>query len=303
MNRTVEPDDFRLVLFGYPFQAFQDLVLVPHAQDRSQIQIAVDLEPSTVVLWLGSNDVLWAVIGANPLLVTPPEFFKLAFITVLDRLTATEATIVVGNVPDVSVIPFTRPAGEFLPPDLFALLGITAEDRITLPGIQVIGEILAGNVSPPLGDHFVLTPNEAIEIQLAVDDYNAFISDQVAALRSEGYPIALADINSMLNFAETNGVVLAGRTLTTELLGGLFTLDGIHPTNTAHAIVANAFINVLNAEFNTGIRPLSVGQVNKILHKDPLVFKNVGSPRGAPGSHGKDVVRSLRFIGNPIMSP
>ncbi len=67
--------------------------------------------------------------------------------------------------------------------------------------------------------------------------------------------------------------------------------------------LANAFINILNAEFGTDIRPLSVGRINKILQDDPLVFDNVGCPSGTPGKHDDDVLRSLDFVRDPLISP
>lgn len=39
--------------------------------------------------------------------------------------------------------------------------------------------------------------------------------------------------------------------LTTDFLGGFFSLDGIHPTYTGHALLANEFIHVLNAQLMT----------------------------------------------------
>ncbi len=67
--------------------------------------------------------------------------------------------------------------------------------------------------------------------------------------------------------------------------------------------LANAFINVLNAEFGTEIRPLSVGRINKILHDDPLAFDNVGRPSGTPGKHDDEVLRSLNLIRDPLTCP
>ncbi len=178
---------------------------------------------------------------------------------------------------------------------------------MTLPGLPLIPGILAtffatGSANP-LPDDVVLTADEAGQIQTAVHDFNAIINSEIDALKSAGYPVAVVDTDAMLNFAEVNSVTLGGRRLTTDFLGGLFTLDGIHPTNTAHAILANAFINVLNAEFNAGIRPLSVGRVNKILHDDPLVLKNVGNPLFGPGVRSEEVLQSLDFIREPIMAP
>ena len=51
--------------------------------------------------------------------------------------------------------------------------------------------------------------------------------------------------------------------------GGLFSLDGVHATNTGYAVLANAFINALNREFAAGIPLISIEQVAKT---DPLIL-------------------------------
>jgi hypothetical protein len=77
------------------------------------------------------------------------------------------------------------------------------------------------------------------------------------------------DIYSLINDLAANGVVVGGQKLTTEFMGGLFSLDGIHPTNTAYAIIANEFIKTMNRSLRAGIPPVSIEQVSKT---DPLIF-------------------------------
>ncbi|HYV62622.1 MAG TPA: hypothetical protein VE958_08100 [Bryobacteraceae bacterium] len=71
------------------------------------------------------------------------------------------------------------------------------------------------------------------------------------------------------------GYVTLGQRLSTEFLGGVFSLDGIHPTYTGHALIANEFIRALNTQFAAGIPPVSVGQVAA---SDPLVLPGAGHP-------------------------
>ena len=44
-------------------------------------------------------------------------------------------------------------------------------------------------------------------------------------------------------------------------MGGIFGLDGIHPTFTAHALVANEFIKRINAEFGENVPQVNVNDV------------------------------------------
>jgi hypothetical protein len=79
---------------------------------------------------------------------------------------------------------------------------------------------------------------------------------------------------------------VGGRHLTTGFLGGLFSLDGIHPTNTGYAILANDVISTMNSQMGTIIPLVSVATVAAA---DPLVFENV-----APGAV------STNFNGTPV---
>src|SRR6185436_11605129 len=66
--------------------------------------------------------------------------------------------------------------------------------------------------------------------------------------------------------------------LTTRYLGGIFSLDGIHPSRTGHALIANAFIDAINARFGESIPQVSV---SRIASRDPLV-NNRYQPAGEP---------------------
>jgi len=79
--------------------------------------------------------------------------------------------------------------------------------------------------------------------------------------------------------------------LTTEFLGGVFSLDGVHPTNTGHAIVADAFIETLDRTFAAHIPPLSV---ERVAQADPLVLPRIGRPASALGTMNAGIVNSLR---------
>jgi hypothetical protein len=66
-----------------------------------------------------------------------------------------------------------------------------------------------------------------------------------------------------------NGYTVGNRKLTTDFLGGLFSLDGIHPTNTGYAIMANEFIKAINQAFGLNVRDANI---RDIAEHDPLVL-------------------------------
>ena len=101
------------------------------------------------------------------------------------------------------------------------------------------------------------------------------------------------DVHTLLLKLQARGYVANGQRLTTDFLGGLFSLDGIHPTNTGYAIVANEFIRVFNTQFDADIPPVSVAQIAK---DDPLVLPGVGRPASALGHIKPETVQALRKV-------
>ena len=85
----------------------------------------------------------------------------------------------------------------------------------------------------------------------------------------------MVDIHGLTTRISKVGVKVNGQILTTEYLGGIFSLDGVHPTNTGYAVIANAFIRTLDVDFDQEIDPVSVDDVAK---NDPLVFPGTEPP-------------------------
>ena len=132
------------------------------------------------------------------------------------------------------------------------------------------------------------TAAETATIRSAVNAYNDFIAHQAQANGA-----ALVDIHALTAEFQAQGVVDGGQRLTTDFLGGLFSLDGVHPTNTGYALFANEFIKTLNTNFVAGIPPLSILEIEK---NDPLVPPGVGRPPSALGNISPESVQKLRQI-------
>jgi len=260
----------------------------------SQIEWAEALQPTTVIVWLGSEDTLKAVFSGTSAALTPPASFATAYAEVMVRLAATGAKLVVANVPDVTTIPYLTPApvaanlfGVPLP-QFLSILGIGPADLLTPDAFALIGSILLNPMLGPLPSNVVLDAAEILNIRSATRAYNDTIANQAAA-----HGAALVDIASLYNSIKVNGVVEGGQRLTADLFGGIFSLDGIHPTNTGFAIMANEFIKALNTSFAAGIPPIPVRQIQK---DDPLVFPGVGHPASALGVISPSIVQSLRSV-------
>ncbi|RKY94075.1 MAG: hypothetical protein DRQ01_03245 [Ignavibacteriae bacterium] len=104
---------------------FFSLILRDAALGNSVINQAKNLQPTFITAWIGNNDVLGyatsggtsgtnTIIGEPFTLPTESVVFGSLYGPMLDSLAATGADIVVGNIPDVSSIPFFTTVGPIL---------------------------------------------------------------------------------------------------------------------------------------------------------------------------------------------
>lgn len=242
----------------------------------SEIEMAEALHPTFAILWIGSNDTLWAGVLGVTSEITDLATFRSAYEEIVQRMVATGTKLVIGNLPDVTSAAFLTPAEELaalLNTDLAVigpLLGIGAGDFVTLFAFETIEGILTGTIPGPLPDPLVVTAAEAATIKAANDQFNQVVSEVAAR-----HHIPVADIRGLLNKVHRKGIVVGGQRLTTDYLGGIFSLDGFHPTNTGYAIASNEFIKTINKFYGTHIPRLNLKAIKRT---DPLVFPNSGRP-------------------------
>ena len=243
---------------------------------RSQVEWAETLRPTTVFVWIGNNDILGAAAEANPSSATALSNFLSNYDQLLSRLAATGATLVVANIPDVTVVPFFTPTSEIdeeigLPPVLTDLiLGIGPNDYVLPEGVALIPKILVNPSLGPIPSQDILRASQVLQVRLIISAYNAIIANRASA-----HGAVLVDIYSLTNQIRSQGIQANGLRLTNAYLGGLFSLDGVHPTNTGYAVIANQFITTLNRTRGTAI-PLV--DINQVASNDPLVFGEATPP-------------------------
>lgn len=256
-------------------------------QGKSAVDEVNMLNPDLVALWAGNNDVLGAATSAvavEGVTLTPVAAFEAKYAEVLTGLKASGRTIVTFTIPDVSSIAFTttippvvvNPAtrqpvvinGQTVP-----LLGprpngactsapcpVPAGTLVTLgassllaQGIGVPTALGGAGVALPDGSFnaatstltpgVLLYPDEVALIRQRTTDLNA----KITSLSASNGAIVI-DANSLFNQIKANGYQIGGITLTTTFLtGGIFSADGVHPSQIGHAIIADEFIKALNA--------------------------------------------------------
>jgi hypothetical protein len=245
-----------------------DLVLSPRT--GTQVQIAESLQASFMTCWIGSNDALSAVLAFDQLdasQLTPVPVFAANYQQIVQSLTSWKTRVVFANVPNVTDIGFL-----FSNDDLTLFLGkdygLPAGSYTTFPAMLLMKLGLVGRalLEEP---GWVLDGSEVQTIESTIQQYNQIIAQDAAAVN-----MPVLDINSLLEYIHQNGIPFGSITLTTRYNGGIFSLDGVHPSNIGHAIIANAFLKTANSAFHLNAPLLTSAQLGTILEQDPFVDFN-----------------------------
>ena len=139
-----------------------------------------------------------------------------------------------------------------------------SRDYILLTARAVIGTTQTGapapfntiGVSYPMQDNTTLTASETAEVKTATDAYNATI---LALANSKD--LAFVDANAALNQVANGGLVYNGYTMTsTYVTGNSFSLDGVHPSPKGYALIANKFLEAINAKYGSNFKGVNLGQ-------------------------------------------
>ncbi len=283
-NATNSRDCYSFVFGGQENPLF-DLVLRGQGTMLAQ---AKAYNPTLITLWIGNNDILGHATSGATVPFTPVPNFTALYTALATELKNTGAKVVVANIPDVTAIPFFTTVGPTL-----AAQGVSAvwiergvgdtvpasvtTNFITLRASELLAQGKGLSRTNPLPNNVVLDSLEAANVRNIISQYNSAIASIASA---NGF--GLVDANALLNRART-GITVNGIRFTTQYVtGGLFSLDGVHPTNRGYAIVANEFIQVINQKWNANIPLINVSIIpgSLILRKyNPTELPKI--PKGA----------------------
>ena len=109
----------------------------------------------------------------------------------------------------------------------------------------------------PWPDALVLDADEQLVAGNAVADFN----NTIASVANADHAFVV-DINGFLNMAKANGYVVAGQKFTTDYVtGGIFSLDGVHPTSRGSGLIANKFIATMNSSLGMNLPYVDVSAI------------------------------------------
>ncbi|GBC85686.1 hypothetical protein HRbin11_02136 [bacterium HR11] len=266
-----------LLTVSRPDNPLFDLIL---RRIGTQLQQLIASNPTFVIVWIGNNDLLPAVLTATPiegLTITPLTVFAQRFQQLVGGLKAAlpNAKVLFLNLPDPTKAPFatTIPACVFSPTtrrcltdpqgNRIPLIGtrgpIPFDSLIILPASALLAQgygipVNLGGNGQPLPDNVVLYPDEITAIRSSLDAFNNVISQQV---RGAGYE--LFDFKTLFDQIAREGYNVGGIDLRLDFLtGGLISLDGLHPTPLGHAVLANEIIRFMNRQMKTDLKPVDL---------------------------------------------
>lgn len=274
-------NDRALATFPWAISSETELVLFPRT--GSQIEIVEAIKPRTVLCWIGSNDVLSAVLAFDqlnetqiPLHMTQPEDFSSSYDELLSRLDQATEQVVLADIPDVTNIGFlvdNEDVSRFLGPGEYLPEG----SRTTIAAVFMIRLGLA-ETSLLRDPDYILDREEIRLIQDRANALNEIIYDAAAR---HGFPVV--KISEKFRENSENPPRYAGVKITPRYLEGFFSLDGVHPSNIGQALIANEFLRALKNQYGWSAPLLSESSLNGIAADDPFVdLDGDGRVRGRP---------------------
>lgn len=236
-------------------------------------QQALGQGPTFMTFEYGSNEVLGPTTLGTTINALTSNAFAAATTAGIDAIHATlpNTKVAVVNVPDPTLTPYVRTFSAFTVSlttgQPVALIGpgstaLSAGDFVLLSA----GPYLAQGIGIPVGAYNYVNPAAPGTGQSLPDSTILSVAEASAALTEVAEMnahldsltqrpfVAKVDFNGLLNTVAVNGYRLGATTYTLDFItGGLFSLDGVHPNDLAHAALANLLIDAVNAKFGSGV--------------------------------------------------
>jgi len=249
---------------------------------KTQVQRALDANPTFATIWIGNNDVLEAgasgiivpLAGVSPGIVSTQAQFQTNYDAMIQQLTDSEPNIkgVLIGVVQVAGIPLLQ-SGALIAssPTIQAGISAAAGQPVTihpnctgsasLVSVPQLIPLIRAGTHPPLisceagvvpgtlvGDLFVLDATEQATLGAAITGYNNYIKSKADAIGFAYY-----DPNVLLAAKKATGEIppFPNFASTNATFGTFISLDGVHPAAAAHKIIANELIGVINTKYGT----------------------------------------------------
>jgi hypothetical protein len=258
------------LILGFPSQLFAEADNVPL---WTQLEYAVAMNPTLALVELGYFEALEAAAAGNPGLMPSAATFRTDYSTVVKRLRALFAEVLVTTIPDpTQTAYFLTPeaAARLLQTDASVLTSkydLRPGDLLTRIGLYTIGNQFLGAPAGPLPARSILRADAAAEIRSRVSALNAAINE---VARENG--AVVYDLNAFFSTLRNSGMTAAGRRVTADYLGGFYSLDGVYPSITGHGLIANEILKLVNSTYGLSYQLVDLAP---LVARDPAVSVKV----------------------------
>ena len=235
----------------------------------TQLEYAVAMNPTLALIELGYFEALDAAATGDPAAVPDAVTFQNNYTKVVKALRSLYAEVVVTTIPDPTAAAYFMPqatAARLLRTQPAALdrFGLQPGDFVTRPGLYAISNKLLTKNFGSIPPNSILSAAAAAQIRTRVNALNAAI---IAVARANG--AVVYDLNAFFARVRASGATAGRQTLTADYLGGFYSLDGVYPSATGHALIANDLVSFLNATYNEKFPPVDL---TPLVASDPALF-------------------------------
>ncbi|MEN8123496.1 MAG: G-D-S-L family lipolytic protein [Bacteroidota bacterium] len=123
---------------------------------------------------------------------------------------------------------------------------------------ETAGQLSINGITYPMRDKWVLLPSEQQEVITAINLFNANIK-----MIADNAGLAFVDANALMAELATTGLSRGGYDFTSSLvLGGAFSLDGVHLTARGYAMMANEMLEAIDATYGSNFK--AAGELNDL---------------------------------------
>jgi lysophospholipase L1-like esterase len=253
---------------------------------KTQVERALEARPTFVTIWLSGADAFQAaasgVIVPTPGVsrgITPLATFTANYDQMFADLTAGAPGVkgVLLATAQTGTIPLLFPVAAFENPAFLQGFSTAAGGPVAVnPNCVGSGALVSFRILPSMvsgahprtiacqptapasvGDIFILDVTEQATVRSAVDAYNAYLQTKATQL-----DFAFLDPNVVLAQLRQSGCASTIPNLaaaaTASPFGACLSSDGVHPSATGQAHLANAIITAINAKYATSLPAVTV---------------------------------------------
>lgn len=219
-----------------------------------------------------AEDVVAQMIGKLTLEPSGSDLFEPLATTPIQRVVGLDPTLVVSFDLWGNDIIYALFGGDSVD-DITPVADVAAELEVQLELLDATGAvvILAALPDVTVLPGIDLTEEDRVAVQGVVAAYNQVARD-AAATRDWLYIAPLDEV--VANLGE--GLEVGDARLTTDALGGLLSLDGLHFTDTGYAMAANAVLGVIRDELGVDVPDVDLGAVYATDIRTPAALAAAG---------------------------